>query len=579
MNVTPVNDNPVAVNDANSIGKASATPVTGSVLTNDSDIDGGTLSVTGITGGTVGAPLAGTNGYGSLTLNADGTYSFAVNAANATVAALGAGATLTETYTYTVSDGQGGTATATLTITINGSNNPPVAVADSNSITEGTASVSAAASGVLGNDSDFNGDTFAVTGIAAGANQPAGSAIPVPGGGATATGTYGALTLNPNGSYSYALDNANPAVNALATGQSVTDTYTYVISDGKGGSATANVVITINGANDAPLAVNDTSSLPANAASATGNALANDSDPDASDTLAVSAITGGTLGTPLTGTYGSLTLNANGSYSFVPNTTTAKALAAGVTATDTFTYTISDGNGGTSSATITITLTGVNEAPTANADTNSMTEDQTTASGNVLTGVGRTTGAGTVTTEAGAADTDPDTGDTLSVIGVKTSGNVAGVIGTPLAGTYGSVTLNADGSYSYTLNTSDPAVQALRAGETRIETFTYTVADGKGGTSSSTLAITISGSNDAPIGEDDNAATTNTAAVTANVLPNDHDPDTNPSLTVSALRTGTEAAGTGTSGSVGSALAGTYGSLTLNANGTWTYTPSSSNST
>jgi hypothetical protein len=50
----------------------------------------------------------------------------------------------------------------------------------------------------------------------------------------------------------------------------------------------------------------------------------------------------------------------------------------------------------------------------ANADTNSMTEDQATASGNLLTGAGRTDGAGTVTTEPGAADTDPDTGDTLA---------------------------------------------------------------------------------------------------------------------------------------------------------------------
>ena len=574
VNLTPVNDDPVAANDANSIGKASATPVTGSVLTNDSDIDGGTLGVTAVAGGTLGAPLAGTNGYGSLTLNADGTYSFAVDTANPTVAALGAGATLTETYTYTISDGQGGTASATLTITINGSNNPPVAVADGNSITEGTASVSAAASGVLGNDSDLNGDTPVVIGIAAGANQSAGSAIPVPGGGATATGTYGALTLMPDGSYSYALDNANPAVNALATGQSVTDTFTYVVGDGKGGSATANVVITINGTNDPPLAVNDASSVPANAGSVAGNALANDSDPDAADTLTVSAITGGTLGAPLAGTYGSLTLNADGSYSFTPNATTALALAAGATATDTFTYTISDGHGGTSSASITITLSGTNDAPMANADTNSMTEDQATASGNLLTGAGRTDGAGTVTTEPGAADTDPDTGDTLGVIGVITSTNVPGTVGTALAGTYGHLTLAADGSYSYALNTADPAVQALRAGETRIETFTYTVSDGKGGSSSSTLAITISGNNDAPVGEDDSAATTNTAAVSANVLPNDHDQDANPSLTVSALRTGTEAAGTGTAGTVGAALAGTYGSLALNADGTWTYTPS-----
>ena len=142
---------------------------------------------------------------GTLTLYADGTYSFSVNTADPAVAALGAGATLVETYNYTISDGQGGSASAQIRITINGANKPPLATADANSISEGTASISAAASGVLVNDSDPNGDALSVTGIAAGASQPPASAMPVPGGGASASGTYGALLLNPDGSYTLSL--------------------------------------------------------------------------------------------------------------------------------------------------------------------------------------------------------------------------------------------------------------------------------------------------------------------------------------------------------------------------------------
>jgi hypothetical protein len=157
-----------------------------------------------------------------------------------------------------------------------------VAVADGNSITEGTASVSAAASGVLGNDSDFNGDT------PGGARhrrrrQPVGGQRDSrrPAAVRRSTGTYGALTLMPDGSYSYALDNANPAINALATGQSCTDTFTYVVSDGKGGSATRERghhhqrVPTIRRSRSRRIQPSG------QRASVAGNALANDSDPDA----------------------------------------------------------------------------------------------------------------------------------------------------------------------------------------------------------------------------------------------------------------------------------------------------------
>ncbi len=567
INVTPVNDDPVAQLDTNNLGKAATSPVTGNVLANDSDIDGGTLTVSGLTGGAIGTPLVRPSG--TLTVNTDGTYSFAVNTSDPTVAALGAGATLVETYTYTISDGQGGTSTAQIRITINGANNAPVANPDTNNISEGTASVSVAANGILGNDSDLNTDPLTVTGIINGANQPPGSVLPVNGGGTTATGAYGSLLVNPNGSYTYTLNNSNPTVNALAVGENLTDVFTYAISDGKGGSSTANITITINGSNDGPDALNDTSSVPANAASVSGNALSNDSDPDATDTLAVTGLTGGAIGAPLAGTYGSITVNANGSYIFTPNATTAKALAAGQTASDTFTYTISDGHGGTDSATITITLTGTNDVPDAMADSNTITEDQATASGNVLTGA-QVTGAGVSSTVAGSADTDPDTTDTLAVTGVQTAGGAVGATGSPLTGVFGSLTLNADGSYSYVLDNSNPTVQSLKSGEIRHETFTYTISDGKGGIDTATLDIQIVGANDGPDAVDDAYDTVDTAGfpggtpLAGNVLSNDSDPDANTKLTVTAV-TGTAA------GTIGSGTPGTFGTLTLNPDGTFTY--------
>ena len=86
--------------------------------------------------------------------------------------------------------------------------------------------------------------------------------------------------------------------------------------------------------------------------------------------------TAGTLGQPLTGTYGTLTLNANGSYSYVADQAAADDLDAGDTATDVFNYTLSDGTT-TDIATITITVTGINDPVVAVNDTGSVNEDAT----------------------------------------------------------------------------------------------------------------------------------------------------------------------------------------------------------
>ena len=74
-----------------------------------------------------------------------------------------------------------------------------------------------------------------------------------------------------------------------------------------------------------------------------------------------------------------------------------------------------------------------------------------------------------------------------------------GTVGVPLQGQYGTLTLNRDGSYSYVLNNSNAAVQALRVNaDTLTETFTYTMVDTTQATSSAVLTITIHGANDGP---------------------------------------------------------------------------------
>ena len=554
VTIQGANDAPVGVNDtgmAVEAGTAAGSNATGNVLTNDTDVDAGDAkAVSALTGGTVGSALAGS--YGSLTLNADGTYSYVVNNANASVQALRTAAnTLSESFTYTVRDTAGATSTATLTITIQGANDAPVGVADSGVAVEAGVSAGSNATGnVLTNDSDVDsGDAKTVSSLGGGT---VGTAL---------AGTYGSLTLNADGSYSYAVNNANGAVNALRTAaDTLSDVFTYTVRDTAGATSTATLTITIQGGNDAPTAVNDSGSAslgadggPSN--DATGNVLANDVDVDTGDSKTVSAISGGTVGSALTGSYGSLTLNADGSYTYVINENAPAVVALGPTdsISESFIYTMRDAAGVTSSATLTITVFGANESPTAVADVRVAVEAGTAAgsnaTGNVLTN-----------------DTDPDAGDGKQVSQVS-FGATGGTLGSALAGEYGSLTLNADGSYSYAIDNSDPAVNALRtASDTLTDVFTYVMRDTAGATSSTTLTITIRGANDAPVAVADAGTAVEAGAAagsnaTGNVLANDTDVDTGDSKTVSALSGGT----------LGSALAGTYGSLTLNADGSYSY--------
>ena len=144
-------------------------------------------------------------------------------------------------------------------------------------------------------------------------------------------------------------------------------------------------------------------------------------------------------------------------------------------------------------------------------------------------------------------DTDVDSGDTKTVTAVNGS---AANVGQPLAGTYGSLTLAADGSWSYTLNNADPDTNALAQGADRHRRLHLHGDRRNGATSTATLTITITGTNDAPVAvADSNAADAvvesgvnpgNTPfagdpSAAGNVLTNDTDVDTGDSKTVTAV--------------------------------------------
>ena len=196
-------------------------------------------------------------------------------------------------------------------------NNPPVAEGDA-AITDENSQLIVAAPGVLSNDSDPDvGDTLTVTAV-----DTSGTV-----GALTAWDADGSFTYDPDGQFEY-----------LQAGGSTTDSFTYTVSDGNGGTDTATVTITINGVNDPPVAVNDTATTPEDTP-ITIDVLNNDFDVDG-DTLTVDSVT--------QGTNSSVTNNGN-NVTYTPD--------PGFSGTDSFTYTVSDGNGGTDTATVSVNVT------------------------------------------------------------------------------------------------------------------------------------------------------------------------------------------------------------------------------
>ncbi|HET8696649.1 MAG TPA: Ig-like domain-containing protein, partial [Gammaproteobacteria bacterium] len=302
INVSTGNDPPVAVNDSYSTNEN--TPLTvnamNGVLANDTDLEGDPLTTA----------LVVNVSSGILLLSPNGSFVF--------TPAVGFSGNVS--FTYQASDGSASSNVATVTIAVSSVNAPPVAVADSYSTNQGAALTVPAATGVLANDTDADGDTLTAV---LGTN--------------VASGT---LALNADGSFTF----------TPAAGFSGPVTFTYQANDGTAASAAATVTITVAAVNGAPTAAPDAYTVaedtPLTVAAAAG-VLANDTDPDAGTALTAA------LGTAVTN--GTLALASDGSFTYTP--------PPNFSGTATFTYTASDGTAASAPATVTITVTPANDAP------------------------------------------------------------------------------------------------------------------------------------------------------------------------------------------------------------------------
>src|SRR5207244_2763323 len=217
----------------------------------------------------------------------------------------------------------------------------------------------------------------------------------------------------PNGAYT-------PAANCNGS-----DSFTFNANDGTVDSPAATISITVTAVNDAPVAANDAYSTNEDTALnvAAAGVLANDSDVDGD------ALTAVLVGAPA---HGSVTLNANGSFTYTP--------AANYNGRDSFTYKANDGTIDSAAATISITVTAVNDAPVANAQSVTTAED--TAKAIVLT----------------ASDVEGDT-LTYSIVSGPSHGSLSGtapnVTYTPAA--------NYNGPDSFTFKASESDVEAAAA--------------------------------------------------------------------------------------------------------------------
>jgi large repetitive protein len=419
-------------------------------------------------------------------------------------------------------------------VTVTCAPDDPQAVDDSAEVFEGD--TAAVTGNVLTNDTDADpGDTLTVATVNGG---PVG----------TVTGTFGTLVIAANGAFGYTLDNANPVVAALAADEQIADSFTYQATDGTTDSNTATLTVTISGVNDLPVANDDTATITEDDADpVTGNVLSNDTDADATDVLTVDTVNGAdtNVGVPVSGDFGTVEIAADGSYSYALDNSLAavQALDDGEQLTDTFTYEATDGTAASNTATLTVTITGVNDPPVANDDTAAIAEDAVAAvTGNLLTN-----------------DTDAED-DTLTVDTVN--GGPAGTV----TGTFGTLVVAANGTFSYAVDNGNPAVQSLAAGETATDVFTYEAFDGTAISNEATLTVTITGVNDPVDAIDDTAAVFegDVAAVTGNVLDNDVDVDATDVLTVDEVN--------GDANNVGISVAGEFGAVVIDADGGFGYT-------
>ena len=394
--VDSANHAPVAESGSGSGNEDTA--ITGQLAA--SDVDGDTL--------TYSVADKGQPAHGAVTVNPDGSYSYTP----------GADYNGADSFSFAVDDGHGGTATATVSLTINPVNDAPVANPASASGDEDTVITGQLVA------TDVDGDTLTYS--LADKGDPA----------------HGSVVINADGSYSY-----TPAADYNGS-----DSFTYQVDDGNGGSATATVSLAVNPVNDAPVASDLVAPDSLQDHAVTGQLSAEDVD---GDTLTYAlAADGGPA-------HGDVAITADGSFTYTPTD--------GYFGTDSFDFVVSDGNGGTDTGTAHFAIH-ADTAPLGFGDSPSGDEDT------VITG------------QLTGSDLDAIYGDTLT-FALAPGGAPA----------YGTIVINPDGSYSYTPS----------ANYNGTDQFSFTVTDSVGLSATAPVSITINPVNDPPGAPDDVDPTAN----------------------------------------------------------------------
>ncbi|MCL6700766.1 retention module-containing protein [Pseudomonas sp. T1.Ur] len=570
LDVNIVDDLPKAVDDSNA-GTASESnlTLTGSVLTND------TQGADHVASGPI-TPGTFTGTYGTLVLNADGSYTYTLNTSDADFKGLHGGGSGTETFAYTLTDADGDTSTANLVLQVH-NNDDPVIISgldteggeltvqeknlsdgsspDAPALTQSGTFTVTALDGVQ--TLSVGGITVVSGGVAAGFPQSITTAL---GNTLTVTGFNAATGVV---SYSYTLLDNEAHPNASGA-NSLGEQFPVVVTDDNGTTATGNLDVNI--VDDLPTAHADFASVD-EGGTVSGNVLNNDeggADGPAASGAVVGVRAGGDTSTSaiggldmqINGAYGYLTLDTNGNavYHSNPNAVSAPG------ATDVFTYTVRDADGDESTTTITID---VHASCFVAAPDHEISVHESALD---LNQDGQDLAPGTVTGSDPGATGETATGSLVDAVTGAIGAVTFALVGNA-TGAYGQLLLNPDGSYTYTLTSPASTSPAANDGPNVLsESFTYEATDSLGNTVTSTIVINIV--DDVPQAHCDSAAVVEGGTVSGNVL--DNDVLGADGGAVVGVRAGGDTSNPVTGG-LNTQINGTYGYLTLDANGNAVY--------
>ncbi|NVK41427.1 MAG: retention module-containing protein, partial [Oceanospirillaceae bacterium] len=436
--------------------------------------------------GDIGSGVAGL--YGTLTLNANGSYSYVSNPNVLD-------GDVQDVFVYSIVDGDGDVSTTTLTINLSDSglsaSNDDVILVDEAALDpnqDGDDLAPGTVTGSLpGSTAETSGDTL-TDNVSGGFGALTYSLV------GSATGSFGQIQINPDGSYTYTLTAPvdGPTADNGANTEDNADSFTYQVMDANGNTSQGTIFINI--VDDVVTAVADSGSVDEGATLGVGAAsgvLTNDIDgADGASLQGVRAANGDTttdvtggIGGAIAGQYGTLTLNANGSYTYVsdPNVISADAQ-------DVFVYTLIDNDGDISTTTLTINIT--NTGLQIDNDDELLVDEAALD----LNKDGADLVAGTVTgSNPGSTDETNTSGNLADNVSGGDGPYAFELVGSP-NGAYGTIQINANGTYTYTLSApvdSTPDADDGTNVELNADSFTFRVTDANGNTGTGTIFIDI----------------------------------------------------------------------------------------